>query len=121
MATAIHQRTEGTIMNAKVAAVTALISLSAALSGAAHANYIAPEIRSVLVEVCVNTQQDDRLALTQTFKANRLSKKAAVAKVVCNGQQLMDFARSANASKVVAMLTPYEADAKVSISDVVAP
>lgn len=109
-------------MNAKVAAVTALISLSAALSGAAHANtYIAPEIRSVLVEVCVNTQQDDRLALTQTFKANRLSKKAAVAKVVCNGQQLMDFARSANASKVVAMLAPYEADAKVSISDVVAP
>lgn len=109
-------------MNAKVAVVTALISLSAVLSGTANAGpYLAPDIQNVLVEVCVNTQQDDRLELTKTFKAHRLSKTAAVAKVVCNGQQLMDFARSSNAGKVVAMLAPYETDAKVSITDVVAP
>jgi hypothetical protein len=105
-------------MKAPLLFAAAILTLSATASAD---TYIAADIKDVLVEVCVNTQDDDRLSLTKTLRQNRLSKQNSVNKVVCNGQQLMDFARSANAHKVVAMLTPYERRAKVSISDVVAP
>ncbi|MCA1929929.1 DUF3718 domain-containing protein [Rheinheimera sp.] len=103
---------------------TAFLFAAAVLSVSATAmadTYIPPQVQDVLVEVCSNTQTDDRLSLRKTLHQNRLSKKAAVTKVVCNGQALMDFARSSNANKVVAMLSPYEQRAKVSISDLVAP
>lgn len=105
-------------MKAPLLFAAAILTLSATTSAD---TYIAADIKDVLVEVCVNTQDDDRLSLTKTLRQNRLSKQNAVNKVVCDGQQLMDFARSSKAHKVVAMLTPYERRAKVSISDVVAP
>jgi hypothetical protein len=105
-------------MKTRLILATALIGLSATVSAAPA---ISPEIEQVLVEVCVNTQNDDRISLHKTLRQNRLSKQTAVAKVVCNNQSLLEFARSSEANKVVAMLTPYESRAKVSISDVVAP
>lgn len=105
-------------MKAPLIFAAALLSLSASVSADTH---LTPQIYNVLVDVCINTQDDDHLSLHKTFRDNRLSKQTAVAKVVCNGQPLMDFARSSEAHKVVAMLAPYERRAKVSISDVVAP
>lgn len=105
-------------MKAALVFATAVLMVSATTQAD---TYITPQIHSLLVEVCVHTQDDDKFSLNKTFRQNRLSKQAAVSKVVCNGQPLVDFARSAQANKVVAMLTPYERRAKVSISDVVAP
>lgn len=105
-------------MKAPLIFAVALLSLT----GTAQAGtYIPPQIHSILVKVCQNTQNDDKLSLNKTLREHRLSKQNAVNKVVCNGQSLMDFARSSDANRVVAMLAPYERRAKVEISDVVAP
>jgi Protein of unknown function (DUF3718) len=120
MAKAIHQLTEDCKMNAKLIVTAAILSLSATVSAQ---NNMTPMIQNLLIETCAHAQDDDRLSLTKTLKANRLSKQRAVDKVVCNGKTLVNFARSANADKVVAMLEPYEkrSKGKVSISDIVAP
>ena len=75
-----------------------------------------------LVQVCSNTADDDRLGLNKTLKSYRISKQAAVEKVICNGQELMDFARANQAINVTAMLQPYEDRIKgtVTIKDVAA-
>ncbi|MGP9800412.1 DUF3718 domain-containing protein [Rheinheimera sp. NSM] len=80
-------------------------------------------IHQALVQVCSETADDDRLGLHNTLKAYRISKQAAVEKVVCNGQQLMDFARANQAVKVAAMLQPYadRMKGRVTIQDVAAP
>ncbi|NRQ44275.1 DUF3718 domain-containing protein [Rheinheimera sp. YQF-2] len=80
-------------------------------------------IYQALVQVCSETADDDRLGLHNTLKAYRISKQTAVEKVVCNGQQLMDFARANQAVKVATMLQPYEDRIKgrVTIHDVAAP
>mgnify|MGYP006195108923 FL=1 len=77
---------------------------------------------NALVSICTDTADDDRFGLTKTLKAYRVSKQTAVEKVVCNGQELMDFARANQAIKVTAMLQPYEDRIKgtVTIKDVAA-
>lgn len=107
-------------MNAKLIFAAAVLTLSASASAQTS---IDPQIQDVLVETCSHAQDDDRISLNKTLKANRLSKQRAVDKVVCDGKTLVNFARSANATKVVAMLEPYEQRSKgnVSISDIVAP
>ncbi len=105
-------------MKAQLMFAAALFSLSATASAGP---ILSAQTQQILVEVCQNTQNDDRAGLNKTFRESRLSRQSAVEKVVCNGQPLMDFARSSEAHKVVAMLAPYESRSKVSISDVVAP
>ena len=77
---------------------------------------------NALVSICTDTADDDRFGLTKTLKAYRVSKQTAVEKVVCNGQELMDFARANQAVKVTRMLQPYEDRIKgrVSIQDIAA-
>lgn len=105
-------------MKTQLIAATALLCLSVT----AKAEIIlTPTVQDLLVELCMNTQDNEASALRKTLRENRLSKQTAVDKVLCNGQQLIDFARSSEAHKVVAMLTPYERRAKVSVSDVVSP
>ncbi|WP_215395530.1 DUF3718 domain-containing protein [Rheinheimera oceanensis] len=79
-------------------------------------------LHNALVQVCRETAADDRLGLHSTLKAYHISKQAAVEKVVCNGQRLMDFARANQAVKVTAMLQRYEDRIKgrVTIQDVAA-
>lgn len=107
-------------MNTKLLLAATILAISATASAQTE---FAPEVESLLVETCTYAQDDNRLALHKTLKANRLSKQTAVDKVVCEGQPLASFARTAKAAKVVAMLTPYEnrSKGKVSISDVIAP
>lgn len=107
-------------MNTKLIFAAVVFTLSATANAQ---NAMDPMIEKVLVETCTHAQDDDRLSLNKTLKANRLSKQRAVDKVVCNGKTLVNFARSAKADKVVAMLEPYEqrSKGKVSISDIVAP
>lgn len=75
-----------------------------------------------LVQVCTETAADDRLGLHKTLKSYHIRKQDAVEKIVCNGQQLMDFARANQAVKVTRMLQPYEDRIKgrVSIQDIAA-
>lgn len=75
-----------------------------------------------LVQVCTDTAEDDRLGLHKTLKSHYISKQDAVERIVCNGQQLMDFARANQAVKVAAMLQPFEdrIKGKVTIQDVAA-
>jgi len=107
-------------MNKKLILAAAIFTLSATASAQ---NSIDPMIENVILETCSHAQDDDRISLNKTLKANRLSKQRAVDKIVCNGKTLVNFARSAKADKVVAMLEPYEhrSKGKVSISDIVAP
>ncbi len=107
-------------MNASLLFATAALTLSATASAEHTFN---SHIYNVLVTTCSHAQDNDRIELNKTLKASRLSKQAAVDKVVCNGLPLVTFARNAQADKVVALLEPYEnrSKGKVSISDVVAP
>lgn len=84
--------------------------------------YLNDYTTKALVSVCSHTAEDDRLRLQKTLKEHRISKQNAVEKVVCNGQQLMDFARANQAVKVAAMLQPYEDRLKgrVIIQDIAA-
>lgn len=79
-------------------------------------------LQQALIQVCTETADDNRLGLNNTLKAYRIKKQTAVEKVVCNGQDLMDFARANQAVKVTAMLKPYEERIKgtVTIKDVAA-
>lgn len=79
-------------------------------------------IEKALVEVCTETADDNRVGLNKTLKSHRLSKHAVVAKVVCNGEPLTQFARSRQAYNVAAMLQPYEErlQGNVTIKDVAA-
>ncbi len=76
-----------------------------------------------LVQVCTETADDDRLGVHKTLREYRISKQNAVEKIVCNGKLLTDFARLNQATRVVAMLKPYEDRIKgrVTIHDVAAP
>lgn len=73
-----------------------------------------------LISVCSHTADDDRLSLNKTLKAHRISRQNAVEKIVCNGKQLMDFARYNQAVRVTRMLQPYEdrVKGKVTIQDI---
>lgn len=73
-----------------------------------------------LVQICSETQQDDRYGLKKSLKDNRIKIQTAVDKVVCNGMPLAAFARFEQAHKVAAMLAPYEKRSKghVDIRDI---
>lgn len=99
------------------------LSCASVLVPAAANDYVSGSyIHTALVQVCTNTAADDRLSLHKTLKAYRISKQNAVEKVMCNGKQLMDFARANQALKVSAMLQPYEDRIKgrVIIQDIAA-
>ena len=99
------------------------LSCASVLVPAAANNYVSDSyVHTALVQVCTNTADDDRLGLHKTLKAYRISKQSAVEKVMCNGKQLMDFARANQAVKVTAMLQPYEDRIKgrVIIQDIAA-
>ncbi|MEH8016325.1 DUF3718 domain-containing protein [Rheinheimera muenzenbergensis] len=76
-----------------------------------------------LVKICINTQKDNALGLFRTLKDYRVSRQDAVNGVVCNGQQLMDFARANQAVKITRALQRYEDPNKgrTIIRDITAP
>ncbi|MAD77648.1 MAG: hypothetical protein CML20_23265 [Rheinheimera sp.] len=100
-----------------------LASASMAVPASADVFYEDSYIYNALVQVCTNTADDDRRSLHNTLQEYRISKQSAVEKIVCNGKLLTDFARLNQATKVVAMLKPYEDRIKgrVTIHDVAAP
>ena len=108
----------------KIATLFAVSLSCASVVVPAAANDYVPGsyIHNALVQVCTNTADDNRLGLHKTLKAYRISKQSAVEKVMCNGKQLMDFARANQALKVTAMLQPYEDRIKgrVIIQDIAA-
>ncbi|HSG51932.1 MAG TPA: DUF3718 domain-containing protein [Rheinheimera sp.] len=99
-----------------------LATASMALVVSAGENTFNRYTENALIQVCSETADDDRIGLTKTLKAYRISKQTAVEKVVCNGQELIDFARANQAVNVTAMLKPYEERTKgtVTIKDVAA-
>ena len=103
--------------------VIAVFATGLTLPAVVNANLSDSYVQSALVEICTETSDDDQLGLHKTLKTYRISKQNAVEEVVCNGQQLMDFARTHQAVKVSAMLKPYEDRIKgrVTIKDVAAP
>ena len=77
-------------MNAKLLFAAAVLTLSASASAQSTMD---PQIQDVLIETCAHAQDNDRISLNKTLKANRLSKQRAVDKVVCDGKTLVNFAR----------------------------
>lgn len=77
-------------------------------------------IHAALTEICSEAKQDDRLGLHKTLRSYRISRQNAVDKVMCNQQQLVPFARTNQAFKVVNMLERYEKapERKVTITDI---
>ncbi|HEY9043237.1 MAG TPA: DUF3718 domain-containing protein [Rheinheimera sp.] len=109
-------------MKTAILFAVSLASASVAVPASAGDYQKGGYIYKALVQVCSETAEDDRLGLNKTLKSYRISKQAAVEKVVCNGQTLTDFARANQAVKVTAMLQPYEdrIKGKVTIQDVAA-
>lgn len=100
-----------------------LASASMAVSATTYSFSADRYMVNALVQVCTETADDDRSGLQRTLREYRISKQNAVEKIVCNGKQLMDFARANQAVRVTAMLQPYEDRIKgrVTIHDVAAP
>lgn len=109
-------------MMKKILLVSASLMIGLIFPAVVNANISDSYIHSALVEICTETAADDRLGLKKTLGHYRISKQNAVGKVVCNGQKLMDFARTNQAVKVATMLKPYEDRIKgrVTIQDVAA-
>jgi hypothetical protein len=75
-----------------------------------------------LVQICTDTQKDNTSGLFRTLKEYRISRREAVRGVVCNGQELLEFARANQAIRVTRVLQHYEDRSKgrTTIRDIAA-
>jgi hypothetical protein len=71
------------------------LALSASL---ANANGYPESIEKDLVAVCEAIKEDNRLALHKAVKRSRISYKDLHKGLVCNGQDMLSFAQSHNAT-----------------------
>ncbi|WP_371376358.1 DUF3718 domain-containing protein [Thalassotalea aquiviva] len=79
----------------RLSVVSALVfSLSIQAQGSLN-----PQIESALIEVCKSVQKDNVWHLRKTIKSHRLNEGKVANAVVCNGENIIQFAESAEAYK----------------------
>ena len=94
----IHQRKLIMSMSRRVT-LSALVCMSFALAaGSANARDYPKEIEGDLIAVCEAIKSDNRLALMRAVKRSRLSFQTLNKGLVCNGQDMLTFALTHNAS-----------------------
>lgn len=101
------------IKSITTAAITFSLLASASFTSSAMDKYI----EQSLVEVCKASTTNSTLKFNKTMKSFRLTNKAVAKKVMCNGDDITDFARSHGSYKVAAKLER-SLSGDVSITDV---
>ncbi|MDG1752641.1 MAG: DUF3718 domain-containing protein [Thalassotalea sp.] len=76
-------------------------------------------VEQSLIEVCKASTTNSTLKFNKTMKSFHLNNKAVANKVMCNGDDITDFARSHGSYKVAAKLEK-SLNGDVSITDVAA-
>ncbi|NMP15239.1 MULTISPECIES: DUF3718 domain-containing protein [unclassified Thalassotalea] len=56
-----------------------------------------PYLENALIQVCKSAQADDLGDMRRTIKGYHLKEKTVAAKVVCNGENIVNFAENAGA------------------------
>jgi|TARA_Y100000296_G_scaffold20469_1_gene24281 hypothetical protein len=80
----------------QIALLGTTLSLTAT---AAHAGYYPAELEGNLVAVCKAIKSDSRLKLHRAVKATGLNMRVLHEGLVCNGQDMLTFAATHNASE----------------------
>ncbi|MDN3652045.1 DUF3718 domain-containing protein [Thalassotalea ponticola] len=84
----------------KTLTLVALMTTSMTLSVQANADStMDPYIESALVQVCKSAQSNDLSDMRSTIKSFRLNEKTVAQNVVCNGDNIINFAEDAGAYK----------------------
>jgi hypothetical protein len=96
-------------------AITVTLLAGASFSSTAMDKYI----EGSLIEVCKASTTNSMLKFNKTMKSLHLKNKAVANKVVCNGDDITDFARNHGSYKVAAKLEK-SLNGNVSITDVAA-
>ncbi|OUS27536.1 hypothetical protein A9Q98_09565 [Thalassotalea sp. 42_200_T64] len=76
-----------------LASITSVSLLAAFNSSAA----MDPYIESALINVCKSAQSDDLREMRSTIKGFHLNEKTVALKVVCNGENIINFAENSGA------------------------
>ncbi|WP_341503400.1 DUF3718 domain-containing protein [Gallaecimonas sp. GXIMD4217] len=105
-------------MNKRTILLPALASAGLLMMAAPSQAAMDPYIEGALVQVCKETMQNDRLGLSSTMQEYRLRYPTVVQKVVCNGEEIYDFAQIHGADKTAAMLRKRGRLGIVTIRDV---
>ncbi len=77
-----------------------------------------PHIETALIQVCKETMQNDRIGLVNAIEGYHLRYPAVARKVVCNGEEIYDFAQYHGADKTAALLRKKGRLGTVTIRDV---
>lgn len=96
-------------------AITLTLLASTSFSSSAMDKYI----EQSLIEVCKASTSNSTVKFNKTMKSFRLNNKAVANKVMCNGDDITDFARNHGSYKVAAKLEK-SLNGDVSITDVAA-
>ncbi|GAA6204167.1 DUF3718 domain-containing protein [Thalassotalea sp. SU-HH00458] len=96
-------------------AITVTLLAGASFTSSAMDKYI----EDSLIEVCKASTTNSMLKFNKTMKSYRLNNKAVANKVMCNGDDITDFARNHGSYKVAAKLEK-SLNGNVSITDVAA-
>jgi hypothetical protein len=105
------------IMNKIKSITTAAITFSLLASASFTSSAMDKFVEQSLIEVCKASTTNSTLKFNKTMKSLHLKNKAVANKVMCNGNDITDFARSHGSYKVAAKLEK-SINGEVSITDV---
>jgi len=106
-------------MNKVKSITTALITFSLFAGASFTSSAMTPHIEKSLIEVCKASTTNSLLKYSKTAKSYNLKDKTIAMKVMCNGENIADFARNHGSYKVATKLER-SIPSNVSISDVAA-
>lgn len=104
--------------NSLITRVTGTLLLTSALfvTTTVSANSMTPHIENALIDVCKAAKSNNTIRFTNTVKEYRLKTKTVALKVVCNGENISDFAATHGAYKTSDKLN--QSMGNVSLEDV---
>ncbi len=93
-----------------------LLTSALAISASVSANPMSPHMENALIDVCKAAKSNNVIRFKNTVTENRLKTKTVALKVVCNGENISDFAATHGAYKTSDRLN--RSLGKVRIEDV---
>jgi len=104
-------------MNKVKSIAAAVISFSVLASASFSSSAMDPYVEEALISVCKSAKSNSLLKYTKTAKSYHLKDKTVASKVMCNGQDIADFARTHGSYKVASKLER-SLQGKVGITDI---
>ena len=95
---------------------SAVIAATLLLSNVAKADQMSSYMENALIDVCKAAKSNNTIRFTNTVESYRLKTKTVAMKVVCNGENISEFAATHGANRTADKLNNSLGD--VSIEDV---